>query len=443
MRLILLCGLSLLSPVAQADPSSRVEGDHFAVALDFTDDALAKQALAQLEKLWKPAAELYDLKLDPLDAKLEVYLYRDTRAYEKADERITGGKFQRNLAFADGDSRSAHVALQPELSNEVLARVGLPYLTRVMLLHEAAHIVRYHAMANHPSHPGWLADGAAQTLKFEVMAPGAWEQAPLSSMSTVRAQRALTKGMPPATGILLDQTRKLQFYDRYAMRAAFFRYLYESDRANVIRMIGDIRRLGGGGDFTERAAKVVAQRLGAEKFKSLDADFRRSVAGRKPVWEEVYRSLAPIDRGFVQIAFPRTNAIAWRTERVGKKEYEFRARVELLQGARQQLNVLLDRSDAGFICIALNAQVGLTIFEYSSKDNRWNRLQSKPHAAIAVGKPFDLSARVSGKQLEVRIGQDLVATAEFPQRAMDGAYGLGALSGSAGIWTDVSVRDPK
>ena len=81
----------------------------------------------------------------------------------------------------------------------------------------------------------------------------------------------------------------------------------------------------------------------------------------------------------------------------------------------------------------------MTLFEYHSADNRWNRIVTKKHAAVATGKPFDLSARVSGKKLEVRIGQDVVATAEFPRRAMAGAYGLGALAGSAGIWTNISL----
>ena len=192
-----------------------------------------------------------------------------------------------SLAFAHWDTRTAHVALQPELTDAVVRRIGLPYLTRVMLLHEAAHLVRY---------------------------------------------------------------------------------LYEKDRKRVIRMVAKTRRLGGGAGFRERMAAVVATQFG------------------------------------------------------------------------KQLNLLLDRSDDGFLCVAMSAGFGVTLFEYNSRQNRWNRVFARKHPAVAVGKPFSVSVQVADKGVEVRIGTEVVGTAKFPERAMDGAYGLGALSGSAGIWTAVQLE---
>lgn len=433
--------LFLLAWPAHAQSSTRVDGDHFAVVCHFDNQALARAALAQIERLWKPASELYDLTPDALKNKLVVHLYRDARAYEKAEHALTGGRFKRNLAFAHYDSVTAHVALQPDISDEVLARIGLPMLTRSMILHEAAHLIRYRTMPNHRSHPRWFSDGIAQTLKHSILFPGAWEKTPLSSNVMTQVQRLQERGdLPSARSVMTVGTGDLSFYDRYAVHCMFVRYLYESDRKVMTEIVTQARRLGGGGDFAKRLAAVVDKALGKERAATLNADFAASVAALKPEWEQVFRSLAPAKNGYMVIAFPESNAIAWRTNVVGKKNYTLSARVEILQGARQQLNVLLDRSDEGFLCVALNAGNGVTLFEYTSKDSRWNRISFRKHPALVIGKPFEVRATVAGETLEVRIGNDVVMTAKFPARGMQGAWGLGALSGSAGIWTGVKLQ---
>jgi hypothetical protein len=425
-----LLALLLLAASAQA---TRVEGDHFAVILDFENEAIAQAALEQVEKLWGPAADLYGLPKGARRDKLEVHLYRDAAAYRRADTRLTGGKFQRNQAFAHWNTKSAHVALQPYVSDAVLARVGLPHLTRNMLLHEAAHIVRYTAMKNFRSHPDWFEDGIAMALAQEVLAPDAWQAVPLYATFAVRAQRGLERGeMPAAAAILADDTDALGFYERYATRGLFVRFLREKHAAELRRIVRKMRSLAGGADFTERMVGVVRKEAG-----DLDQGFRDYVKTRKPEWEELYRGLEPRAGGFLQIAFPDTNAICFRTAKVGKKDYELRAQVEILAGPKQQLNLLLDRRGDSFLSVALVAGYGVTLFEY---DGDWKRVASQPHVGIVAGKPLDVRALVRGTKLQVLIGKDAVVTADFPKRGMDGPFGLGAQAGAAGYWKNVVVE---
>ena len=73
---------------------------------------LADDALEIAEAVWQHAEELYGETKAP-KMPLQLHLYRDAAAYEAAEEKLTGGTFKRNLAFAHIGSNTAHVAMQP------------------------------------------------------------------------------------------------------------------------------------------------------------------------------------------------------------------------------------------------------------------------------------------------------------------------------------------
>ena len=109
---VILCAALPCAGVSAGEETTRVEGAHFAVVAHLETAGLAEDALEQIEKLWKPASTLYGLAQGTEPKKLVVHLYRDAQDYEVAEEKLTGGRFRRNLAFAHFDTRSAHVALQ-------------------------------------------------------------------------------------------------------------------------------------------------------------------------------------------------------------------------------------------------------------------------------------------------------------------------------------------
>jgi len=449
MRALLFVILCAALPSVRAtaeEETTRADGAHFAVVAHFETEDLAAEALQQIEKLWKPASVLYGLAQGAERKKLVVHLYRDAQDYEVAEERITGGRFRRNLAFAHFDTRTAHVALQPDLCDEALAALGLPDLTRSLLLHEAAHLIRYRSMGNHRDHPSWFADGAAMWIKHHVLAPDGPDDAPLSSSLTVRGQRLLAQEkLPTVAQILADDMGALAFYDRYALRGLFFRFLQATYAEEIVAVIRKTRRLGGGHRLPARMTQLLADQLGPKRFAGLDADFATFLASLKPAWEEVHRSLGADAGKRVQIAFPGTNAVAWRTTpidgaKVGKASYEISATVEILRNTSHQMNLLLDRSDTGLLSVALTADFGVTLFEYTSKTKAWNNIQAVKHADVVVGKPFQVSVKVAGGTVRVSINGAEVVSGTFPARKLSGPYGLGAQAGTAGIWNDLRVR---
>ncbi len=161
-----LAALALSAPVEP--PPVVLLGDRFRVSVHFDAPALGREALEIAETTWDVAAALHGLEHEP-DQLLDVHLYRDAAAYEAAEQELTGGAFKQNQAFAHWNSKSAHVALQPPLSDAALATVGLPYQTARLLSHETAHLVRFSAMPNFRYHPRWFADGSATWVEEQVL----------------------------------------------------------------------------------------------------------------------------------------------------------------------------------------------------------------------------------------------------------------------------------
>lgn len=422
------------------------EGPHFRVILHFETNGLESGVLRQVEDAWKLGAELYGLPSTRPNELMEVHLYRNAADYEAAEQKLTGGAFRRNLAFAHHATRSAHVALQPYVSKETLAAVGLPYLTRSLLLHEATHLLRYHALSNYRSHPHWLADGAAMWLKHRVLTTsgaGCGEDAePLSATAVVRIRRLLDAGsLPSVSRILADDIDDLPFYARYATRWLFFRYLQENHAQQIARVLRQARRLAEGPAFNRQLTALLCEELGKERFAALDEAFRHYLRSLEPQWEEVLRSLSGNRKKRVSTAFPQSNAVAWRTKPAGRLPYVLEGTVEILPNTERQLNVLLDRSGAGFLCVALNADFGVTLFDYESANSKWHRRAARRHP-LAPNRPFRVRVEVKQGRVDVAIDGQKLLGADFPERRLDGPWGLGALAGSAGIWREFGLTLP-
>lgn len=437
-----LLGLVLAPLVAAEEPPTTVrEGRWFRVVCHFRHDRAADDALAAVEAVGPLAAKLYGLRSEPAGDPLEVHLYFTTADYEAADRELTGGRFQRNLAFAHHESRSAHVALQPPVGEEVLDRVGLPVLTQKLLAHEAAHILRYRAMPSFRSHPMWIVDGAATELAYRALLARkrieSVEQSPLGATEIGRAKRVRKEGRLPSVGdLLLDRTDELAFYERYACRWLLFRFLASGARAEgFATVLQRLRQMGGGADFAERLrTRVVAATADTQK---LDTGFGAWLDRLEPAWHERFRSLQTGGGAWMQAAFPDTNAIAWRTTPVGKEAYALGGWVEVLPGANVQMNVLLDKTDAGFVSVALRADGWLTVFDYDAKTDRWNRLGSTRHEALRAKGRVPFLLRVGEGRLAVFLEGEEALAVDVSGRAMDGPWGLGAQAGTCGLWHDV------
>src|SRR5262249_11925216 len=245
-----------------------------------------------------------------------------------AEQQLTKGKFRRNLAMTHWGSRSAHVALQPPCSDETLRAVGLSTQTAALLAWEATHLVRLEVWPNASEQPMWFADGLGalvSAMYVKTSVPGSTDlddadkglcpDDPHAATWFVRAQDLLRRSkLPHVRSIVADAIDELDFEDRYAVRAVFFRFL-KMNNGRFSAVTDAVRGTGGGPDYAKKVQAAVVKALGAG-VAGVESEFTAFVQKARPKWEEVFRSLAVDGDGWQQIAFPDRNAVAWRKEPV-------------------------------------------------------------------------------------------------------------------------------
>jgi hypothetical protein len=428
------------APPESAAPLVEKQGAHYVLRFHGGDEALAERALAAIEPVWPLVAEAFGAADAKPRAPLAVNLYRTVDGYVAADQGLTGGKFARNLAFSHHASRTAHVAVQPPCRDETLRAVGLPAQTITLLAWEAAHLARYELCPNFESHPDWLSDGLASWVARQAVAkavPGAPEANPYWSSKMLRTQKlAEGRKLPPIESLLSDEVADLDFQDRYAARCELYAFLASGAQGpKLAKVLAEARRLGGG---PQLAKQVDEQALAA--FGSQDKAFAKFVAALRPEWDEVFRSLATSGNEWVQIAFPDTNAIAWRVEPLKAKSFSASGALRILPGDRQQLNFLFARGDQGSYSIAFVADSGFTVFDFRSATDEWVRIGDAKAPALRLGILSKFAVQAKKEELVVTLDD---ASWEFalPRPLPDAiVWGLGAQAGSAGIWSDVKVQ---
>ena len=435
-----MLGFALALAAVFIPPTEKItrQGDRFELVCHFSNEEAADQALQAIESVWPQAQKLYDLQ-EPEEGKLlTVHLYRDSAGYETAEMALTQGRFKRNLAFAHYDSMSAHVAMQPPLSDDALEQFGLPVQTLRLLAHEGAHLVRYSHMSNFRSHPGWLYDGAANWIDERVSTELKWlssiEEDPKYSSNILNVQGLLKdRKLPTVEQILRDQTDSLKWGAKYDVRWMLFRYIQEKNGKSLRKVLARAKQLGGGGDYTDRLFTEFATLFGEKKMARMDAGFHKYVNSFQPEWREVVRSLAYSDGSWKQAAFS-SNAICWRTAPVGKQKYSLSGSLTILPAPRNQMNLFLGYSDAGFFSVAFSAGSGITLFEYLSKGSQWIQRGYVDSSELNLGKPFDFNVSVNKDTVKVAINGKNVIEGKAETLNLTGPWGLSAQAKASGIW---------
>lgn len=427
--------------VAIERESIEVTGEHFRIVSDFADNELgqqiAEQALLVVEATWPAVAELVPVprKMDEL---LTVYLFREYDGYVAAEAKTTGGKFKDNWGFSSHDTLASYVPIQPPLEDSTLSAIGLPFQTQRILAHEAAHLICYVSFSNFKSHPDWLAEGLTsftdQVVMQQIGSCGDPMTAPHYASDVGSLLDLLDAGKLPAIEqILLGDTSALNKRQTYSLHSFLFSFLAEKkQRGKLAKVLTAARKLGGGSNYEGDLKEAFLQKFGKSGFEKLDGLFAAYLRGKQPEWTEVFRSMGGAE--LVQIAFPNTNAVSWRRSAPRKSSYLIAGEVQIIQGG--QMNLLLDRTDAGFVSIAIigGDQPSVTIFDYQTKGNSWNRVGYELLADLPTGDRLEFALDASPGKFELSLGGSVVAKVSLPDHKMEGAWGLGAQSGSGGIW---------
>lgn len=422
--------LAVCACVLPAFAGVTVHADGLSLEQDERVRAVADRAAEEAARLWGFGGD---------EIGGDLFLDRDAGAYDAADQRLTGGRFKPNGAFTLGSE--AHVLLQPPVSDAALAEIGVPAQTLRLCAHETAHLVR-ERLPNAGSHPAWLKDGVAQIVSERAMRAvgGAGERGadPWTSAQIVRVRRAIADGSLPAFADLLNDAQgTMSMTTRYDARWAVCAWMEDLGAFDAV--LRDARRFGGGSNYAPRLNSRVMSALAGAGVDEPDVAFRAWVGEQRADWEEVYRCLSVGPDAWTQIAFPETNAIAWTTGELANDAYTLSGSVEILAGAKHQMNVLLARDGTGFVSVALTAGWGVTVFRYESAANRWTRLASAESPALAVGRAVAFEVAASGRHFRVSLDGAAVVEGDAPE-PLAGPWGVGAQAGSAGLWRGVVFK---
>ena len=445
IRYIGLIPLVLLArPVSPALPRDTVlTGEHFAVHVHFDSPELAKESLELVEALWPTAAELFGVEDNVPEEKLQIHLYRNAEDYLAAEEPLTQGKFARNLAFTHWATGYAHVALQPDRSDELVKELGLDYQTARLLTHEASHVVRIHACNSYRSHPRWFADAAASWIDEQVLARTGWIEDPMDdpyhSSMMLRMQALAQRGELPAFHTVLDgEADDLGWQGTYDLHAQLFAFVRSQGKGDVLgKICREARRLGGGSRFQESLAKLVYDAV-KRKPKQLDKEFSKFLAKVEPQWEQIYASLHATGEEWTQLAFSSANAMAWRTADVKGGKLKLVGEARIFPGDVKQLNLLIDRQADSLVQVCLVAGYGVTVFEQFSEGNVWER-RADVIVDIALDEFVAFEVQTKPGQLVLKLDGTVVLKVEL-EREFDGPWGLGVQRGGAGMWRGVGAQ---
>jgi hypothetical protein len=241
------------------------------------------------------------------------------------------------------------------------------------------------------------------------------------------------------SAILAERIDELDLDDRYAVRAMFFRFLASgAHAARLPKIASAVRAAGAGPDHGKKVAAAVTRTVGG----GLQAAFDRFVADARPAWSEVFRSLWTEGPTWRQAAFAEKNALAWRCDPV-PGGLVASGGLQILPGGRQQMNFLFGRSDRGFYSVAFVADRGFTVFDYAARGEEWQQLGAGNAPQLRLGVRSRFAVEAAARKLTIRVDDQHWAF-ELPRPLPDEVFwGVGAQSGSAGIWHDVTVEPPK
>lgn len=429
------------------EPVVRKTGTYAIVTCHGGNETLAAQALTVVDAVWPIATTAFGVPDAKPAQPLDVHLYRTIQGYTALDDRLTGGKFRRNLAMSHFETRSAHVALQPPCRDETLRALGLPAQTVAMLAWETAHVARFELCANFRQHPDWFVDGFAGWVAAEVLSaqrPSSREATPMWAKDMCQVQSLQKEGkLPPVESLLSDAVADLDLGDRYATRLVFYGFLAsEPERDRLAKVTQAIRSTGGSDGYAKDVLAAAATAFGKE-----DGAFAEYVADLRPEWEEIYRSLFVAGAEWTQIAFPETNAIAWRKEPVKGGSFAAKGGLRILPGDRQQMNFLFARTEDGFYSLAFVADSGFTLFDYRSKTGEWNQIGAGNAPGLRLGVSTDFAVEGKDRKLKVMLdgkSWDYDLPRPLPDEIVWGVGAQagpdGAATGSAGLWQHLEVQ---
>ena len=402
---------------------------------------------AIVEQVEKTCSQAFGIDVESIVDNASLELHMQYKDYERLDRELNNGAFRRNWSFANFGVMQGHIALQPPLEYSVLREVGLPLQTKIMVADVAVYLCTYRAFNNSASHPAWLRQGLSGFLGSEALRElgimGELEKEPWTS-EEIQTIRRLFEDKPSydVMSILNGEEEDISEGRLGSVRGAFIGWLM--DIGAFEEMISEARRLGGGSAYEDKIKQATLDAITNAGVDSPGIEFRSWIDAFEPEWNETYRSLTTRGDVWLHTAWDSNNAYCWNRQTLGNKDWEMTGSVKIYKRDKAQLNILLGRTDEGFISVALGPSFGVAVFDrrYALGDqkSRWIRLKNQELKSLEMGEWVDFKISKRRSRMIIKINRERPVMIDVAGINLDGNWGLGCQNKSAGEWRDVQVK---
>jgi hypothetical protein len=400
-----------------------------------------------IKQVEKTCSEVFGVDVSSIDDDALLELHMNYNDYKRMDREMNDGEFRTNWAFVRASEMQGHVALQPPLEYDVLVETGLPLQTKIMVADVAVYLCTYRAFNNSASHPDWLREGLSGYLGSQALRElgimGELESEPWTS-EEIHTIRRLFKDKPKydVMSILDGEDKDISRGRLASARSAFIGWLM--DIGVFDEMINQASRLGGGSSYEQSLKQATLNAIKTAGVDSPESAFRSWVDAFEPEWREEYRSLTTHGDVWLHTAWNRRNAVCWNKETLGDEDWELTGSVKIYDRESSQLNILLGRTDAGFMSVALGPTFGVTVFHrkfaQDKEKAKWIRLKNQELRTLEMGEWVDFKISKRRDRLFVKVNSERTLRVDVSNIDLDGNWGLGCQVKSAGEWKDVKVE---
>ncbi len=420
---------ALLTLISLPLANHRVEASDFALRADpsipknIVRDARRVLALTQ-QQLGDAFPDLAKAEAASVKQVCTVRLYRSPTAFRSAVSKRTRGRFDHSFAFADYAAATGHVALQPYLSDEALAIVGVPVLTRYQIAHEATHLWLAMRAREYLDADDWIREGLATWIAGKVVTTGGWissfEADPFAATRLRRVQRLYlgrTRTFTPCDASWYDA---LGSPDRYALAWCWTRFLIEA--ANIKPQ-----------ELWSRAARA--------KFESsaLRSQFKDDCLAHRFAWYETGRALQWHDGVGYQCAFDESAATAWRAGQRWPMGEALSGTLTILANPGNEARVLLAKAADGHVVVSFQPKGGVQLLWQRSAYEPATVLARSNDVRLKQGQPYDFQIRYRRGEVSVSIDNQRVLRAPLNAKQPGDGWGLGAGAGVAVRWSNIRL----
>lgn len=393
-------------------------------------------------------SEIFGIDMSQVEDGTKIEMHLLQRDYENAAKALTqNGQLSNDWAFVRTHDKQGHVALQPPVEREVLDSAGLPLQTKVQLARVAAYLCMSRAFETEAWHPDWFSEGLSNHIADEALRSmggmGTREDEPWTGRPFFIVQEAFEKFPKFTTDqILSDEEKDLSNSQWYAMNGLFIDWL--SEIGALDKLIDQADKVPASDAYPkglETRTRTILSELGVE---NPDHDFKEWVSSVKPMWNQLTRSLQTTGDAWFHCAFDNTNAVCWKQEPLGDRNWEISGSIQIFEGDKSQMNVLLGQSEAGYLSVAMGPTFGVTVFhrQYTDdgKKSSWNRLEHKEFQTFEKDEWVEFKITKRNDRLMIKINRERPVMVDVSKIDLSGNWGLGCQNQSAGMWRDVKFE---